>query len=564
MNSDDPVRGRFFSQIKLNPLWNDKRNIFQPQGETVLFSFGKMYRSQGSEHQPAHSGKRPLPPGLTDAIHQIQTEVGNSSDLVIRQFVIGDECIQLAVVYLDGLVDTQTVNDFVIRSLMMEMDADTIERITKDKRLFDAIRSNALTIGQVEVARNWDEVILSVLSGDTIILVDGESEAIVCGTRGGERRGVSEPTSQVVIRGPKEAFTESIGTNVAQVRRRLKTPHLWVETMKIGKQGHTLIAMVYVKDIVNDKIVQEVKKRLQRIDIDYISGSGEIEQMIQDENKTVFPTIFNTERPDSVVGNLMEGRIAIFVDGTPFVLIAPASFFMFFQATEDYYQRPEVATAIRFLRYGSLLISLFGPSIYIAAITFHQEMIPTLLLVSLAAQRESVPFPAFIEALIMEVAFEILREAGIRMPRAIGQAVSIVGALVLGQAAVEAGLISPAMVIVVAITGISSFSTPSYDIALSFRMLRFVIMISAGFLGFYGIAIVSIFILAHMCGLRSFGVPYMAPLAPFILEDQKDTVFRFPFQAMFSRPRLVSSKNVSRKDGADSANKSGSPGKGSK
>ena len=511
---------------------------------------GKLYRSHGADAPSVHPGKLPLPPRLEDAVRELQGEVGNSSDLVIRKFDIGGGLAFAAVIYIDGLVDTETVNTFIIRSMMTELDDETVGRMMKDKPPLEVLRSKALTVGQVEVRRNRDEILLSLLSGDTLILLDGETEAIACGTRGGEKRGVSEPTSQVVIRGPKEAFTESIGTNVAQVRRRLKTPNLWVETKKIGRQGHTLVAIMYVQDIVDDRTVQEVKERLDRIDIDFISGSGEIEQLIQDENVTLFPTIYSTERPDAVVGNLMEGRIAVFVDGTPFVLIAPATFFMFFQATEDYYQRPEVATAIRFLRYGALLISLFGPSIYIAAITFHQEMIPTLLLVSLAAQRESVPFPAIIEAFIMEVTFEILREAGIRMPRAIGQAVSIVGALVLGQAAVEAGLISPAMVIVVAITGISSFSTPMYDMALSFRLLRFAIMISAGFLGFYGIAIVSIFILAHMCGLQSFGVPYMSPLAPFILEDQKDTAFRFPFQAMFARPRMIHTKNRIRKDGA--------------
>ncbi|HZG86793.1 spore germination protein [Paenibacillus sp.] len=498
-------------------------------------------------------------------MHQIKSEIGNSPDLVVRRFDFGVDRLQVAVVYLDGIVDKDTVNRYVIRSLMIDMDEEELNRLTQDHKPFDIIRSNALTVGQVEIASDWDGLLLSLLAGYTLILIEGQTEALACGTQGGETRAVSEPTSQVVIRGPKEAFTESIGTNVAMVRRRLKTPHLWVETMKLGKQGHTSIALMYVKDIVDDQTVQEIKKRLEIINIDYISGSGEIEQMIEDQSATPFPTIFNTERPDSVVGSLMEGRVAIFVDGTPFVLIAPSTFFMFFQAAEDYYQRPEVASVIRFLRYGALLISLFGPSIYIASITFHQEMIPTQLLVSLAAQRESVPFPAFVEALIMEVAFEILREAGIRMPRAIGQAVSIVGALVLGQAAVEAGLISSAMVIVVAITGISSFSTPSYDIALSFRLLRFLIMISAGFLGFYGIAIISIFILAHMCGLRSFGVPYMSPLGPFVAGDHKDTFFRFPFESMFKRPRSLHLKNKIRQNPpSEMSAEDASTGKGTK
>ncbi len=274
--------------------------------------------------------------------------------------------------------------------------------------------------------------------------------------------------------------------------------------------------------------------------------SENIEELIQDETNTAFPTLLNTERPDMTAANLLEGRIAIFVDGTPFVLIAPVTFFTFFQTSEDYYQRFEVATAIRFLRYIAFIISLFGPSIYIAAITFHQEMIPTALLLSLASQREAVPFPAFIEALIMEFTFEILREAGVRMPRAIGQAVSIVGALVLGQAAVEAGIVSSAMVIVVALTGICSFTMPMFNMAFSIRLLRFIMMASAAVLGFYGIALLSLMIIGHLCGLRSFGVPYMTPFAPFVSDDQKDTLFRLPLNMFYSRPEFTSQKGSTR------------------
>jgi spore germination protein KA len=515
-----------------------------------MFSW-KMFRSPGAGGHANSPRKLPLYPQLTENVNQIKSQLGNSPDLTIRQFEVGSSRTQVAVVYTDGLVDTDVVNEFILQSLMVGIDDETFDRMAKEKGIFNVIQSNALTVGQVGVVRDWNTVLLSVLGGDSIIFVEGQTEAMVCGTRGGDRRGVTEPSSQVVIRGPKEAFTESIGTNVALIRRRVKSIHLWLETMKIGQEGKTDVAVMYIKGVASDELVQEVKKRLGDIKVDAVSGSGQIEQLIQDETATLFPTMYTSERPDSVAGNLLEGRVAIIVDGTPFVLVAPATFFMFLQSTEDYYQRPEIATAIRFLRYAAMLVSLFGPSIYIAAITFHQEMIPTQLVVSLAAQRESVLFPALIEALIMEFAFEILREAGIRMPRAIGQAVSIVGALVLGQAAVEAGLISSAMVIVVALTGISSFSTPSYDMALTFRLLRFAIMISAGFLGFYGISIVSIFILAHMCGLRSFGIPYMTPFAPFILEDQKDTLFRFPYRALVTRPRLIAQKDMQRQDEPD-------------
>jgi spore germination protein KA len=307
--------------------------------------------------------------------------------------------------------------------------------------------------------------------------------------------------------------------------------------MQVGSVTHTEVAIMYLNGTAKQEIIDEVRRRLQNIDYESILESGYIENLIEEQTYTPFPTLFNTERPDTVAAHILEGRIAVFVDGTPFALVAPTTFFMFFQSAEDYYHRTDVSSGIRLLRYISLFISMFGPSIYIASITFHQEMIPTPLLLSLASQRESVPFPALVEALIMEVSFEILREAGIRMPRAIGQAVSIVGALVLGQAAVQAGIVSSAMVIVVALTGISSFTTPSFNAALSIRLLRFAVMFCSAFLGFFGIAMFSILMIAHMCGLRSFGEPYLSPLTPLRGNELKDTFVRRAFKRSSSNRR---------------------------
>ncbi|MFC5650327.1 spore germination protein [Paenibacillus solisilvae] len=513
------------------------RNRFQSKG---------MSGSEGSKGDEVrnHSGSLSLYPQLADNLHHIRTQLGHSPDITIREFEVGSSHSQVAMVYMNGITDMGMVNEFILHSLMIDTAIETNKDMASDKSMFDFIRNNALSIGEVKVIKGWNEALLSIMSGNAAIFIDGWTEAIGCGTKGGELRAVTEPSSQVVIRGPKDGFTESIGTNVALVRRRIKSSNLWLESMRIGKVTQTDVAIMYIKGVADDKIVQEIKKRLNGIDFDSILESGYIEQLIQDKSYTIFPTIHNTERPDSVASNLLEGRIAIFVDGTPFILIAPMSFFGFFQVVEDYYHRFEVATVIRLLRYAALIISLFFPAIYVSFITFHQEMIPTTLYISLAAQRESVPFPAFVEALMMEVTFEILREAGIRLPRAVGQAVSIVGALVLGQAAVEAGIITPAMVIVVALTGISSFTTPAYSMALSIRLLRFTMIIASGFLGFFGIVVLSIIILAHMCGLNSFGIPYMSPLAPFIPEDQKDTLVRFPFRSYFFRPRLSSQSSL--------------------
>jgi spore germination protein KA len=523
-----------FGGYPMSFFWNQSKKNKKPSPD------------QNENSDLRKSGNIPLYSDLNSNLDKIKSELGNSSDLIIRHFELGSFQAKAAAVYVDTLTDNKLVDEFIMRSLMINTAQESLENIAADKSIFDFIKDNAKTIREVQVVTSWNELIMSVFSGDTVIFIDGWAQGISGSTRGGEFRAVTEPSSQVVIRGPKDGFTESIGTNISLVRRRIKSPNLWLEHMKIGDVSQTDIGIMYIKGIVNDKLVEEVKDRLQAIEIDAILESGYIEDLIQDETFTPFPTMFNTERPDSVAGNLLEGRVAIFVDGTPFVLVAPTTFFLYFQSVEDYYQRFDIGLAIRLLRYLAFFISLLGPSIYIAAITFHQEMIPTALLISLAAQRDGVPFPALVEAVMMEVTFEILREAGVRMPRAIGQAVSIVGALVLGQAAVQAGIISAAMVIVVAITGIASFAVPVFNLAISVRLLRFLIMVFAATAGFYGVAIIMIMIIAHLCSLRSFGVPYMAPMAPFILSDQDDAILHFPLWARLTRPRISGKKNNKR------------------
>lgn len=482
---------------------------------------------------------------LSENLQRIKQLVGNSSDVTIRDFEMVHSSVQVAAVYTDGLVDKNLAGNFLKRSLMMENDQATVSK----ENVFEFIKNNALTVQKIVIIRDWNELILSILSGNTVILIDGCTEAISGETKGGAMRGITEPTTQVTIRGPKDCFSESIGTNISLIRRRITSSNLWLETMRIGQETHTNIAIMYIKGIVNEELIQEVKKRLNEIESDRILDSGNIEHFIEDNTSSPFPTIYNTERPDSVAGNLLEGRIAILVDGSPFVLIVPTLFVQFFQSPDDYIYRYNLAIFLRILRYVSFFISLVAPSIYIAAITFHQEMIPTTLLISLASSREGVPFPAFVEALLMEATFELLREAGIRMPRAVGQAVSIVGALVLGQAAVQAGIVSPQMVIIVAITGIASFATPAYDLAASARLIRFILMILAATFGFYGLTLGMIIIIAHLNSLRSFGFPYLAPFSPFILEGQKDAILRFPLKELFTRQHLNSQNDRIMKSG---------------
>lgn len=488
-----------------------------------------------------------LKTSLQENIQHVKQLLGNSGDIVIRKIQIGKkQIVKAGVLYTDGLVDTPSIQNFIMESLMFASNPDQEKIISPQHNVLQILKDRILAVGELQDVTEFSSLMTSLLSGDVILLLDGYAQGFIIGMRGGKDRGVMESTTETVVRGPKEGFTENLRTNTALIRRKIKTPQLWLESRKIGKLTKTDVAIMYINGIVNDDIVQEVRKRLDRIDIDGILESGYIEELIQDETYTPFPTIYYSERPDVIAAELLEGKVAILVDGTPIVLVVPALFVSFIHAAEDYYERSDISTLIRSLRFVSLFIALLAPSLYIAITTFHQEMLPTQLLIGLAAQREGVPFPAFIEALMMEVTFEILREASLRMPKAIGAAISIVGTLVIGTAAVEAGFVSAAMVIIVSITAISSFVPPAFTMAMSIRILRFPMMALAASFGIFGIIVGIIALVLHMCSLRSFGVPYMSPFAPFIGKDNKDTIIRVPWWRMRTRPRLISQKNIKR------------------
>ncbi len=492
------------------------------------------------------SGKEQSPPifeNLEENLKQIQSKLGNSPDLIIRNYESLDHVNHAAAVYINGLIDMERVEDYITHALSFDSLQEKTESAATALERFSFAKGKALSIGKEKIVEDQNSLLEGLLSGDTMILFQGLTKAISVSTSGGEGRAVTEATTQVNIRGPKDSFTESLGTNLSLVRKRIKNPNLWIETLTIGAVTKTDVSIAHIHGLAKEETLQEIRKKLSEIHVDSILESGYIEQLIEENKYSPFPTIFNTERPDSVAGNLLEGRIALFIDGTPFVLIAPATFFMFFHTVEDYYQRYDISTLIRLLRFMCLLISLFGPAIFVAALNFHQEMIPTPLLINLASQREGVPFPVVVEVLLLEFTFEIIREAGIRMPSPIGQTVSIIGGLVLGQAAVQAGIVSPAMVIVVSLTGISSFATPAFNMALSVRLLRFVITFVSAYMGLYGIAIAGLILIAHLCSLRSLGVPYMSPVAPFAAGDQKDIFLRTPLHFMKTRRRLVNLKS---------------------
>lgn len=501
----------------------------------------KQIRHEGQVSRANPLPDEPLHVNLQSNIAHISRVVGNSSDIVIREIQIGNG-IEAGILYTDGLADSKSIHNFVMETLLLEFPSDNVGA----GEMLPFLKKKVLTVGEIKDIADFGKLFDSLLSGDVVLLLDGYCQGIALSLKGWESRSISESTTETIIRGPKEGFNENIRTNTAMIRRRIKDPRLWLENRTIGRVTKTNVSLMYIKGIVNDKVVEEIRKRLDRIDIDGILESGYIEQMIEDEVLTPFPTIYTTERPDVVAADLMEGKVAILVDGTPFVLVAPVVFIQFFQAAEDYYQRLDIASLLRVLRLLCFFIALLGPSLYIAITTFHQEMIPPELLINLMAQREGVPFPAFFEAIIMEVTFEILREAGVRMPRAIGSAISIVGTLVVGTAAVDAGMVSAAMVIVVSITAISNLVFPSINMAIPIRILRFPLMALAATFGLLGIVVGSIALFLHLCSLRSFGVPYMSPFGPLIPSDLKDTFIRSPRWFMLTRPRLSNQNNIIR------------------
>ncbi|MHA0857161.1 spore germination protein [Paenibacillus sp. CMAA1364] len=507
----------------------------------------KIFR--GSSQAQSDSSKEPykehLKSNLKENIQYIKDTVGNSTDVIIREIQIGSQReTSAAIFYTDGLSSSKSIQNFIMESLMLDLPyLDMNNNNFSKEDTFQLLQDKILTVGEIKNISEFSPLFTSMLSGDAILLVDGYDIGFSIGMREWKDRGVTESTTETVIRGPKEGFSESLRTNTALVRRKIKDPNLWLETMEIGRVTKTNVAIMYIKGIVDEGVLAEVHARLNRIDIDGILETGYLEELIQDETYTPFPTIYHTERPDVVAADLLEGKVSILVDGTPVSLIVPATVLSYIQAAEDYYERADISTLIRILRFFSIFIALLGPSFYLAITTFHQEMLPTQLIISLAAQREGVPLPAFIEALLMEVTFEILREASIRMPKAIAQSISIVGTLVIGSAAVEAGVISAAMVIIIAITAVSSFVIPSYDLAMTIRMLRFPIMALAASFGMFGIIIALIAIVLHLTSLRSFGVPYTSPFSPFNLEDHKDALFRLPRWAMITRPRLIHQSN---------------------
>ncbi|MFB5195653.1 spore germination protein [Neobacillus sp. KR4-4] len=470
---------------------------------------------------------------LIENVGQIKEDLGDCSDLIVRMIKHKENPFAFAVIHIDGISNTPKIDEHVIEPILTNK-FDPASRTIKDEL------QQVIAVTNIKEKNSFKDILSAIVSGGTVILIDGDTSALILDTKEIESRGIVEPTTQTVIRGPKDSFTENLRTNTSLVRSRIQSPNLRLDSMVIGDVTQTAVEIMYIKGIADEAIVKEVKNRLQKIKVDGILESAYIEGFIEDDPQSPFPTVQNTERPDAVVGNLLEGRVAIFMTGTPYVLIVPVTFTQLFQSPEDYYQNQYIGSVLRILRLGAFFLALYAPAVYVAMITHHQALVPTVLLVSIAAQREAIPFPAIVEAFIMEITFEVLREAG---TRAVGSALSIVGALILGQAAVDAGFVSAAMVIIVSVTAIASFALPNYNLGIAARSLRFLLLIVASYAGLYGVLAASLIIGMHLCSIRSFGVPYLSPIAPFNLKEQKDVLFRFALPNLINRPTPANKKN---------------------
>lgn len=501
---------------------------------------GNVKKASGKGNNPVYLSK-----DLEENLRILREALGQSSDVIIRAMKIrSNSNFDAAVIYIDGLIDRDLLNHDILQPLMfnLQLIKDNVSQNHSD--MIDFIKSSVLTVGQILATEDIERVIAAVLTGHTAILVEGLAQALLIDAKGWESRNIEEPKNEVSIRGPKDSFTETLRTNTALLRRKIRDPRLTFQSLQIGERSKTDVLVAYVKGITPDNLIKEINQRLKRIDVDAILDVGYIEQFIEDSPTSLFPTIGTSERPDVVAARILEGRAAIFVDGSPMALTMPFLFIEGFQNPDDYYARPFFSALIRWVRMLGFLLSIYVPGIFVSLKTFHPELFPTQLLVSVAAAREGIPFPVVLEALIMLILFEILREAGLRMPRSLGQAVSIVGALVIGQSAVSAGLVGAPMVIVVSTTAIASFLVvPFADLG---ALLRLIMTVVAGFLGLFGMVIISLEILSHLASLRSLGVPYLSPIAPLNIRGLKDTIIRAPLWAMDSRPEPLDSPDTER------------------
>lgn len=491
-----------------------------------LFKIGKGNNLLNKEE---NLNRVPVYASLNKNIEWFKEELNQSDDLIVREF---ENCdlpgLKGAILFLEGMADINVIQDNLLEPLLRDL--ILVRTLSEDNcPEEEEIQKKIIPVAGISSSSNLNMALDSLLAGNTVLVIDGISEVYIFVTKGGEKRAVSEPKNEKIIRGPKIGFVEELSTNVSLVRRRRKNSNLVVKKITLGTEVSTEIALMYHKEKVIKPVFDELMIRLEKVNLERVEGTGTIEQAIEDAPYSIFPQFQYTERPDKVAASISEGRIAIIIDGTPIVMLIPAPLPVFFQTTDDYQEKWFFGTVLRWTRYLSAFISSSLPALYIAVISYHPELLPTDLAFSIGVTRLSVPFPAYVEALMMEFVLEVLQEAGIRLPAPVTQTVSIVGGLVIGQAAVQAGIISPIMVIVISVTAISSYTIPSYNLNLATRILRIPLIIASVVLGFYGLVLAWLIILIHLCKLTTMNESYLEGITP-INKSSLDVIIRAPLR----------------------------------
>ncbi|MNM39585.1 Spore germination protein A1 [compost metagenome] len=514
-----------------------------------------MMQENNSNHKPAErttpeassnqkgktageTGQTPISPCLQDNLKRIQDTFQDCNDLTIIPWSYGPSLEYKAFsVYFDSLIQNKKTN-YMKESLqdLVTHEIGPATTITPEviKGFF---ANNGVSAQSANVEDDFTNAVNSVLEGSIVIFFDQWDKALSYFAFGIQLRQVAEPITESVVQGPHMSTIEDLETNIGLIRFLLKSSRLKLQSLTAGKESRRKITYGYLDGVVNPETLSEFKQRISQIDQEEILETSYLEEWIGDSRYTPFPQVRYTERPDTAVAALLDGKIIVMVDGTPTILICPGLFFEYFSSSEDYYHNTVYSSLIRILRIGACIIALLLPSSYIALTTFHSELIPTILLLAILDTREGIPFPAFVEALLMEFFFELLREAGIRLPRPIGSAVSIVGALVIGQAAIQAKIASPVMVIVVSLTGIASFALPQYSMSIAIRVLRFPLMALAATLGGFGVMLGLLLSFLHLSNIRSLGQPYLSSAAPLDVKQFRDIFVVFPRQILLHSPR---------------------------
>ncbi len=509
-------------------------------GDDVMYKKGsKKYKMNHPENSVDQADTSPQTKKLTTSLEEnislFKNIFKDDQTLITREFqnksVKEAKC---CIVYIGGMINTEVVNENIIQPVLRNNLSEDIDV----NNLLEALMKKVIVSNNVKIETDTNNMVSSIISGDTIFILEGYDKGLVIGSKGWEKRSIAEPESSKVVRGPREGFTESLMVNLSLVRRKIQNPDLKFKFRELGERTHTSICICYMEGLALGEILNELEQRLNKIKIDGILDSGYIQELIKDAPYSPFETVGAFERPDVVASKLLEGRVALFVDGSPFVLTVPFLYVENFQASEDYYNNYIFANINRIIRGFTAVTSTIIPAIFLSLVTYHQEMLPTPLLLSISSSREGVPFPTAVSLFIMLFIFDVLREVGTRLPSPIGQAVNIVGTLVLGQAAVQAKLVSAPVVIITALTGITTLI--NMNLIGSTIVFRTVYLLGASLLGIYGVLMCVIIMYLHMMSIRSFGIPYMMNSTRAKNHDGQDAWIRAPWWDMTLRPKIFS------------------------